>query len=47
VPDLAGWRRETMATLANEPLLHDSPDWVCEVLSPATERYDRGDKLPL
>jgi len=21
-----------------------APDWVCEVVSPSTERYDRGDK---
>ena len=21
-----------------------APDWVCEILSPSTERYDRGDK---
>jgi Uma2 family endonuclease len=22
-----------------------SPDWVCEVLSPRTERFDRGEKI--
>jgi Uma2 family endonuclease len=47
VPDLAGWRRETMPVIANEPYFSIRPDWVCEVLSPSTERYDRGDKVPL
>ena len=48
VPDLAGWRRERLpdgfidaafATLA--------PDWCCEVLSPSTEKLDRGRKLAI
>jgi Uma2 family endonuclease len=47
VPDLAGWRRETMSVIANEPYFTTRPDWVCEVISPATERYDRGDKVAL
>jgi Uma2 family endonuclease len=47
-PDLAGWRRERLpdgfidgafATLA--------PDWCCEVLSPSTEKFDRGRKLAI
>jgi Uma2 family endonuclease len=45
VPDLGGWRRETMNTIPNEPYFTIRPDWVCEVLSPSTERLDRGDKL--
>jgi Uma2 family endonuclease len=47
VPDLGGWRRETMAAVANEPYFTIRPDWVCEVLSPSTERPDRGDKIAL
>jgi Uma2 family endonuclease len=47
VPDLAGWRRETMAAVANEPYFTIRPDWICEVLSPSTERYDRAAKVAL
>jgi len=47
VPDLAGWRRETMSVIADEPYFTLRPDWVCEVLSPSTERRDRGDKVRL
>lgn len=45
VPDLGGWRRETMPAVADEPYFTVRPDWICEVLSPSTERFDRGDKL--
>jgi Uma2 family endonuclease len=47
VPDLAGWRREAMPAVANEPYFTIRPDWVCEVLSPSTERYDRAAKIAL
>jgi Uma2 family endonuclease len=47
VPELGGWRRETMAAVANEPYFTIRPDWICEVLSPSTERFDRGDKIAL
>jgi len=47
VPDLAGWRRETMPAVANEPYFTIRPDWVCEVFSPSTERYDRAAKVAL
>jgi hypothetical protein len=47
VPDLAGWRRETMSVVANEPYFTIRPDWICEVLSPSTERYDRAAKVAL
>jgi Uma2 family endonuclease len=47
VPDLAGWRRETLSAIPAAPFLTVRPDWVCEVLSPATERYDRGAKVRL
>lgn len=46
VPDLAGWRRETMAEFPVTPQFHMVPDWVCEVSSPSTQRLDRVLKLP-
>jgi Uma2 family endonuclease len=45
VPDLAGWKRERMPTMPDEAFFTLPPDWVCEVLSPSTERIDRSRKL--
>jgi Uma2 family endonuclease len=46
VPDLAGWRRERMeAMVADEPFFTLAPDWVAEVMSPSSGRYDRTAKL--
>jgi len=45
VPDVAAWRRERLPSLPDRPFLDLAPDWVCEVLSPSTERIDRGRKL--
>jgi Uma2 family endonuclease len=47
VPDLAGWRRERMASLPRSASIALAPDWVCEVASPSTERFDRVEKLPI
>jgi len=44
VPDLAAWRRERMSQLPDTAWIEMAPDWICEVLSPSTERYDRTDK---
>lgn len=44
VPDIAVWRRERMSEPADKAIFEVAPDWICEVLSPATEKYDRGDK---
>ncbi len=44
VPDLAGWRRERMPSLPETAWFETPPDWVCEVVSPATARYDRFEK---
>ncbi len=44
VPDIAGWRLERMPELPDTAFFELPPDWVCEVLSPSTERYDRGAK---
>jgi Uma2 family endonuclease len=45
VPDIAGWRRERMPAIPDEAYFSVAPDWVCEVLSPSTERIDRSRKL--
>jgi len=49
VPDLAGWRRERLPDAAGSesaPPYYDlAPDWVCEIVSPGTERLDRGRKM--
>lgn len=45
VPDLAGWRKERMPTLPDDHRFELAPDWICEILSPSTERYDREEKM--
>jgi len=45
VPDLAAWRRERLPALSTGEYPALAPDWVCEVLSPSTERIDRAKKL--
>jgi Uma2 family endonuclease len=47
VPDLGGWRRERMPERPQEAFFTLAPDWVCEVLSPSTSRFDRTRKLPV
>ncbi len=47
VPDLAGWRRETMPEYPDAAYCTIVPDWVCEVLSPSTRRLDQGEKRSL
>ncbi len=48
VPDLAGWRVERMPEMVDdEPFFTLRPDWVCEVLSPRSAKYDRTDKLSI
>ena len=44
VPDIAGWRRERVTEPADKAWFEVAPDWLCEVLSPRTEKYDKGDK---
>lgn len=46
VPDIAGWRREDTPTLPLAPVHTATPAWVCEVLSPGTQRHDRVLKVP-
>ena len=47
VPDLAGWRRERLAELSDTAYLTLAPDWVCEVLSASTRRFDLHEKRPV
>jgi Uma2 family endonuclease len=47
VPDLAGWRRERMPVRPDAAAFELAPDWICEVVSPATGATDRADKLPI
>ncbi|MBX3273193.1 MAG: Uma2 family endonuclease [Sandaracinaceae bacterium] len=47
VPDLAGWRRETLPALPDAAYLTVAPDWVAEVVSPSTESIDRAEKVPI
>ena len=44
-PDVAGWRRERVATRPSETTIAVAPDWVCEVLSPSNASRDQVDKL--
>ena len=46
VPDIAGWRRTRLPHVpADAAYMTLAPDWICEVLSPSTEKLDRGKKL--
>jgi len=44
-PDLVGWRWERHAGRPVGTLVRVRPDWVCEVVSPATRRRDQVEKL--
>ena len=46
VPDLAGWRIEVMPERLETAQVAIVPQWVCEILSPSTQRADRVLKLP-
>jgi hypothetical protein len=46
VPDLAGWRRQRMPDFPDIAAFTLAPDWICEVVSPSTERLDRAKKMP-
>ena len=47
VPDIAGWKRERLQDPSEMKVLEVSPDWVCEVLSPSTAKYDKISKLKI
>jgi hypothetical protein len=44
VPDHAGWYKERLVGAFDKAFIDIAPNWVCEFLSPSTEKYDRGDK---
>ena len=45
VPDIAGWKRERLTPFPTTAFIETPPDWLCEVLSPSTQKLDRTDKL--
>jgi Uma2 family endonuclease len=45
IPDLGGWRRERMPRRPRVVGVTLAPDWICEILSPSTEKLDRGQKM--
>lgn len=45
VPDIAGWRVERLPRMPRVDFFTLPPDWICEILSPVTERIDRALKL--
>ncbi len=49
VPDIAAWRLERVPgeVVADRKFITDAPDWLCEGLSPSTQKLDRFRKLPL
>lgn len=47
VPDIAGWRMERMPELPEAAYFALAPDWICEILSPSSEDFDRTTKMPL
>ncbi|MEF8794096.1 Uma2 family endonuclease [Thiohalorhabdus sp.] len=47
IPDLAGWRRERMPALPQDQRFEVVPDWVCEILSPASASKAREVKIPV
>ncbi len=47
VPDIAAWRRETMAEWPDTASIDLAPDWVCEILSPSTSALDRTEKMTI
>ena len=45
VPDLVGWRKDRMPRVPRTKRVENiCPNWVCELLSDATEKRDRGEK---
>jgi Uma2 family endonuclease len=45
IPDVAGWRKERLPRISDEPITI-APDWICEVQSKSTSRYDLQTKRP-
>ncbi|MEW6221341.1 MAG: Uma2 family endonuclease [Thermodesulfobacteriota bacterium] len=47
VPDLAGWGQERFPVTESHNWIGVPPDWVCEILSPASVRTDKTGKMPV
>ena len=47
VPDIAGWKRERLTPFPTTAYIELQPDWLCEVLSPSSQKLDRTDKLSI
>lgn len=47
VPDFAGWKVERYPEEEPHNWISVSPDWVCEIISPNTETYDRDEKMSI
>jgi len=47
VPDIAGWRSESWKGVPDTAWFGDTPDWVCEILSPSTAQKDRAIKADI
>ena len=47
VPDLSGWRRERLPERPLTAFYEVVPDWICQVLSPATAVDARVEKMPV
>ena len=41
IPDLAGWRSARLVKFLERGPIINAPDWVCEIISPSTEKIDR------
>lgn len=41
VPDISGWRYETMPVILNVPWIEIAPQWVCDLRTPETESVVR------
>ncbi len=47
VPDISGWRAERYPVSETTSYSVVPPDWLCEIISPSTQRLDRFRKLPV
>ena len=47
VPDISGWTTDCYPIDETTPYSTVPPDWLCEILSPSTAKFDRFKKLPI
>lgn len=45
VPDFSGWHADAVPDIDDAIAVEVVPDWVCEILSPSTQRHDRVVKM--